>query len=85
MSVNLLKGFDMGLTISYKGQYVNEIGKVQPWKAYYDEYGRLIARTDYNAGNKSVGIPDIHHHLYEWGPGKTPFEYGSHIEGEYIP
>lgn len=58
---------------------------MQPWKAYYDEYGRLIARTDYNAGNKSVGIPDIHHHLYEWGPGKTPFEYGSHIEGEYIP
>ena len=68
-----------------EGQYVNDQGKVQPWKAYYDEYGRLIARTDYNAGNIKHNIPSIHYHLYEWGPGKTPFEYGSHIEGVYMP
>lgn len=44
--------------------------QAQPWKAYYDEYGRLIGRTDYNAENKAVGIPDTHYHTYEWGPGK---------------
>lgn len=56
------------------------MGRVQPWKAYYDEYGRI----DYNAANKAAGIPDTHYHTYEWGPGKTPLETGSHIEGEYI-
>lgn len=61
------------------------MGRVQPWKAYYDEYGRLIARTDYNAGNKTQGIPDIHYHLYEWGSGKNPLQIGGHIEGEYKP
>ena len=68
-----------------EGQYINDIGQVQPWKAYYDEYGRLIARTDYNAGNQAAGISDTHYHLYAWGPGHTPWEYGSHIEGEYKP
>ncbi|MDQ2087482.1 hypothetical protein RBH29_13705, partial [Herbivorax sp. ANBcel31] len=68
-----------------KGQYVDDLGRVQPWKAYYDKYGRLIARTDYNAGNKAAGIPNTHYHIYEWGPGKTPFESGSHIEGEFLP
>lgn len=48
-------------------------------KQYYDNYGRLIARTDYNAGNVAQGIPDTHYHLYEWGPGKTLCEFGSHI------
>lgn len=68
-----------------EGQYVDDLGRVQPWKAYYDEYGRLIARTDYNAGNKTQGIPDIHYHLYEWGPGKNPLQIDGHIEGEYKP
>ncbi len=68
-----------------EGQYINDLGEIQPWKAYYDEFGRLIARTDYNAGNIAQKIPDVHYHLYEWGAGKTPYEYGSHIEGEYMP
>ena len=72
-------------TWKLEGQYINDLGKVQPWKAYYDNYGRLIARTDYNAGNIAQGILDTHYHLYEWGPGKTPYEYGSHIGGEFIP
>ena len=46
------------------GFHVNGEGRVEPWHAYYDEFGRLKARTDYNAGNKKAGIPDIHHHLY---------------------
>ncbi|MCP4344039.1 MAG: hypothetical protein GY795_00755 [Desulfobacterales bacterium] len=68
-----------------EGQYIDDLGRVQPWKAYYDEYGRLIARTDFNAGNRASGIPDIHHHTYEWGPGKTPLETNSHVPGEYNP
>ena len=68
-----------------EGQYVDDLGRVQPWKAYYDMYGRLVGRTDYNAGNKAAGIPDTHYHTYEWGPGKTPYESGSHIKGEYKP
>jgi RHS repeat-associated protein len=68
-----------------EGQYVNDRGIVQPWVAHYDEYGRLAGRTDYNAGNRAAGIPDTHYHTYEWGPGKTPLETGTHIEGEFIP
>ena len=66
-----------------EGQYVDDLNRVQPWKAFYDEYGRIIGRTDYNAGNIAQGIPNIHYHTYEWGPGKLPLETGSHIEGEY--
>ena len=66
---------------------LEDLGRVQPWKAYYDKYGRLVlvGRTDYNAGNKTAGIPDTHYHTYEWGPGKNPYESGSHIKGEYKP
>ena len=39
--------------------------EIQPWTAYYDEFGRIIARTDYNAGNKTADIPDTHYHLLE--------------------
>jgi hypothetical protein len=67
------------------GQYVNDMGKVQPWKAYYDEYGRLIGRTDYNAGNIAAGIPDIHYHTYEYEPGKNRSPVLDHVPGEYIP
>jgi YD repeat-containing protein len=67
------------------GQIIDDIGRVQRWKAHYDEYGRLIGRTDYNARNLSQGIPDTHHHIYEWGPGKNPLEIGSHLPGEFFP
>ncbi|HED34660.1 MAG TPA: hypothetical protein ENJ08_10685, partial [Gammaproteobacteria bacterium] len=72
-------------TRTLEGQHINDRGRVEPWKAEYDEYGRLKARTDYNAGNKAQGIPDTHHHIYEWGAGKTPMEIGSHLPGEYKP
>ena len=68
-----------------EGQYVNDLGQVQPWRAHYDQFGRLIARTDFNAGNAAAGIPDVHHHTYQWGPGMNPLETGSHIPGEYVP
>ncbi|MDQ6946006.1 MAG: hypothetical protein M3256_06965 [Actinomycetota bacterium] len=59
----------------------------EPWTAHYEEYGRLIGRTDYNAGNAAQGIPDVHYHTYEYGPGygNTGMETGSHIPGEYQP
>ncbi|MBL1230379.1 hypothetical protein IW492_14175 [Enterococcus sp. BWB1-3] len=68
-----------------QGQYVDDLGRVQPWVAHYDEYGRLVGRTDYNAGNIAQDIPNSYYHTYEWGLGKSLFESGSHIQGEYIP
>ena len=70
-----------------EGQYINIKGQVQPWKAYYNQWGQLIARTDYNAANQSTNppIPKIHYHLYGWRPGMEGAEIGSHIPGEYNP
>ncbi len=41
------------------------IDEIQRWKAYYDDYGRLMARIGYNARNKAAGIPNIYYYLYE--------------------
>ena len=69
-----------------KGQYIDDLGRVQTWTAHYDEYGRLTGRTDYNAGNKAAGIPDTHHHTREYND-KYPDgrRTGDHIQGEYKP
>ncbi len=72
-------------TKTQKGEHINDQGRVEPWEAHYDEYGRLIGRTDYNAGNKAEGIPDTHHHTYEYPPGTNGIETGKHIPGEYKP
>lgn len=64
-----------------EGQNINDQGRIEPWLAHYDAFGRLEARTDFNAGNQWAEIPDIHHHVYEWGPGKVPMETQSHIPG----
>ena len=65
--------------------YVNKKGRTEPWRAFYDQYGRLCARTDYNAGNIKDGIPDVHYHLFEWGPGKNPLKKKEHFPGEFVP
>ena len=71
-----------------EGQYIrdgrNGTGRVEPWKAYYDEYGRIYARTDYNASDPSKSISATHHHLPIWTRGG---KYGEdvHYEGEYKP
>ena len=74
-----------GIHLHHNG--LTGVDEIQPWKAYYDDYGRIMARTDYNAGNKAAGIPNIHYHLYEWGKGfgdwKKPHEYAGHLEGEF--
>jgi len=69
-----------------KGVYVNNQGKEEPWIAYYDEYGRLVGRTDYNAGNSAAGIADTHYHTIEYNE-YYPYGHptGDHIPGEYIP
>jgi hypothetical protein len=65
---------------------VNDQGRVEPWTAHFDDYGRQVGRTDFNAGNKAQGIPDTHHHTYDWSniheAGK---EVTSHVPGEYKP
>jgi len=73
-------------TRTLQGQHVNDLGRVEPWKAHYDEYGRLVGRTDYNAGNKAAGIPSTHYHVYDWtDPGAAGMEVESHVPGEYVP
>lgn len=62
------------------GQYINDIGIVQPWKASYDNFGRLMERTDWNAANKAHGIDAIHHHLYQYLP-KGQVKSIDHIPG----
>jgi YD repeat-containing protein len=73
-------------TRTLEGQHVNDRGRVEPWRAHYDEYGRLVGRTDYNAGNAAHGIPDVHHHVYDWStrgaPGRAMVD---HAPGEYKP
>lgn len=70
---------------SLEGVYVDDRGHEQPWKAYYDDYSRLVARTDFNAGNIAAGILDTHYHTYVWESGMTPMEVGKHLGGEFIP
>jgi hypothetical protein len=62
------------------GQYIDDLGRVQPWKASYDQFGRLIERTDWNAANKAHGIDAIHHHTYEYLP-KGQMNITDHIPG----
>ena len=69
-----------------EGRHVDDLGRVQPWRAHYDGYGRQIARTDFDAGNQAQGIPDVHHHAYEY-TARYPLgrEVLSHVPGEYQP
>jgi hypothetical protein len=66
------------------GVYVNDLGREEPWTAHYDEYGRFIGRTDYNAANKAAGIDATHYHIYEYS-GQYPYGHytQNHIPGEY--
>ena len=67
-----------------EGQYVNDLGRVEPWEAYYDRYGRLVGRTDRNAKNEAANIPDTHYHSYEYNV-RYPHgrEVESHVPGDY--
>lgn len=67
-----------------EGRYVNDLGHIQPWRAHYDEFGRQIGRTDFNAGNAAAGIPPVHHVKYGYNNG-VKFTIKNHIPGEYVP
>jgi hypothetical protein len=46
----------------------------------------MIARTDYNAGNRAAGIPDVHHTIIEYTaefPNGRPVV--NHAPGPYTP
>ena len=45
-------------------QYVDGLGRVQPWEVHYDDFGRMIVRADYNAGNAVEGYESTHYHTY---------------------
>ena len=66
-------------------QSVGHPPRVEPWTAHYDEYSRIVARTDYNAGNIAQGIPEVHYHVYRWGVGEIAREIAKHVPGEYFP
>jgi len=77
-------------TSSLEGQYINDLGQVQPWKAHYDEFGRLVGRTDYNAANKAEGYAATHYHVYGYrgnprSLGGQVLKIKSHIPGEFTP
>jgi RHS repeat-associated protein len=67
-----------------EGHYVNDRGRVEPWRAHYDQYGRQVGRTDYNAGNRAQGIPDTHYERREYNsryPQGRRVE--NHVPGEF--
>ncbi len=70
--------------LELEGHYVDDLGRVQPWRAHYDGFGRLIGRTDYNAGNRTANIPDV---LYERWQYSAEFPLGrkvdDHLLGEF--
>jgi hypothetical protein len=71
-------------TKKLSGQRINDQGRIEPWEAHYDQYGRQIGRTDYNAGNATQGIPSTHHHKVEFNSQyPNGIETGSHIPGPY--
>ncbi len=76
-------------TQSLSGVHVNDLGREEPYEAYYDDYGRQIARTDYNAANRAENISEIHTHLRiynEYYPSGIDLPPDlDHIPGEYDP
>jgi RHS repeat-associated protein len=69
-----------------EGVYLTDgkVPRVQSWKAYYDEYGRLRARTDYNAKNVAHRIADTHYHTYFYD-NTYIYQTAKHVPGEYSP
>ena len=65
-----------------EGVYIDKFNLPHGWRAFYDQLGRLIARTDYDPRG-GLSFPSVHHHTYR-------FTYGgviesAHIPGEYVP
>jgi len=70
---------------SIKGQYTDKTtGRIEPWEAHYDQYGRQTGRTDYNAGNKADNTPDTHYHTYGYRNG-IRYPIDDHAPGVLAP
>ena len=55
---------------------MNDPGQVEPWKAYYDENGRIIACADNTLGNQVAVIAPIPHEVNGLAlPGHLPGEH----------
>jgi hypothetical protein len=76
-------------TKNIDGVHINDQGDAEPYTGHYDEYGRLVRRTDYTNGNAAEGIPGIHSHAFIYnqdfpnGIGLPPDL--NHAPGEYSP
>ncbi len=45
-----------------------------------------LANPDrFKTGNKAAGIPDVHHHMYDWSPGTIPPGPSSDLRGDGEP
>ncbi len=73
-------------TTRLDGQYIDDRGFIQPWSAHYDEFGRPVERTDFNAGNVAENIDDTHHHLYDYNSSSAAHgnSFGG-ISTDHIP
>jgi RHS repeat-associated protein len=65
-----------------EGVYIDDVNLPHGWRAYYDQQGRLVARTDFDPRG-GLSFPGVHHHTYRYTRGgviESP-----HIPGEYTP
>ena len=67
------------------GTHINDLGMEEPYVAYYDEYGRIVGRTDSALGDASQGIDPIHSHIYSYNEFSRGFAYGAMPFGDHIP
>ena len=71
--------------LELEGHHIDDFGRSQPWRAHYDKLGRRVGRTDYNAGDPSLGKVDVHHHTWTYSPASPGGKETKHIPGEFIP
>jgi len=68
----------------YMTGYYDNAGKIEPWEAWYDEFGRELVRNDYNSFDPTViGKTGVHHHKYHL-VGNNWTKIDEHFEGKYI-
>lgn len=67
------------------GIHINDLGMVEPYEAYYDEYGRIVGRTDITFGNEPQGIEPTHTHIYSYNEFSQGFSNGAMPFGDHIP
>ena len=55
----------------------------EPFSAHYDAHGRITGRTDYTPQPDPRTHTDPHHHLYEYGPGYSPYREIGPLDGPH--